>query len=58
MAGFAAYAGGELARVLNGVAAFLAPAVDVTAHAVLVLGVVLGWDRAWPSSWPRPWCWA
>ena len=40
MAGFAAYAGGELAGVLDGVAAFLAPAVDVAAYAVLVLGVV------------------
>ena len=40
VAGFAAYPGGEFAGVVKGVAAFLAPAVNVTAHAVLVLGVV------------------
>src|SRR5687768_9832136 len=42
MAGFAAYPGQELARVVNRVAAFLAPAIHVTADTVLVLGVVLG----------------
>ena len=42
MAGFAAYAGQELAGVVNRVAAFLAPAIHMTAYTVLVLGVVLG----------------
>src|SRR5688500_516925 len=42
MAGFAAHAGQELAGIFNRVAAFLAPAVHVAAHAILVLGVVLG----------------
>src|SRR6185312_11312010 len=42
MAGFAAYPGQELARVFNRIAAFLAPAIHMTADAVLVLGVVLG----------------
>ena len=40
VAGFAAYPGGEFVGVVKGVAAFLAPAVNVTAHAVLVFGVV------------------
>ena len=40
VAGFAAYTTSEFAGVLYGVAAFLAPAVNVTTHAVLVLGVV------------------
>src|SRR6476661_2690962 len=41
MARFAAHAGQELAGVVNRVAAFLAPAVNMAANTVLVLGVVL-----------------
>ncbi len=40
MAGFAANASQEFVGVFHGVAAFLAPAVYVTAYAVLVLGVI------------------
>src|SRR5665213_2865014 len=38
--GFATDSGHEFAGILHGIAAFLAPAVNVTAYAVLVLGVV------------------